>query len=222
MAQYGRRPEARSRACQAPPAGSTACASAVPGAAAAPPTAGAAGGHGEAGVQRQVRHAHPPAGDQDLGAGRLVVLAERGGQVPGVQVPLGTGGTHHAANGHHGVAEAVVRKVPDRAAPGWRRPARRPRTRRCARARSRRPAPQARRVLPGQLAGQALRAGAARHQPGQPADRRVVEVLVVVVGHAAKVARPGRRRATPGTASERSHASSVNWAASSPMTITPA
>jgi hypothetical protein len=44
-------------------------------------------------------------------------------------------------------------------------------------------------VLPGDLAGQRVRGPAGGHQPREPAGRGVVQVLVVVVGHAPQVAR---------------------------------
>src|SRR5215469_7727751 len=164
----------------------------------------AAGGQGDARVQWEVRHARPPAGHQNLGAGRLVVLTERGGQVPGVQVPFGAGGAHHATHGHQGVPEAVVWEIPGSQHPVGIRPRgghERDDVLGPGRVRQRR---KLGRVLPGQLAGQALRAGTSRHQPGQPADRRLVEVLVVVVGHATEVAGQvggpplqARRRAFP-------------------------
>jgi hypothetical protein len=172
-------------------------AGAGPGAAARARSAdgGTARRHLHAGIQREVRHARLPPGGQQFRAGGLVVLAQRGGQVPGVQVPLGTGRAHHAGHGHHGVTEPVVREIPEvhgaaGIGPGGGRE--RDNVLRPGRVRQR---GKLGAVLPGQLAGQALRAGAAGHQPGQPADRRVVEVLVVVVRDAAQVA--GQIRGAP-------------------------
>jgi hypothetical protein len=65
------------------------------------------------------------------------------------------------------------------------------------------------RVLPGQLARQGVGMRSRGHQPSQPAGRRVIEILVVVVGHAAQMAGqvggpPFRawRRGTPGPDAE--------------------
>jgi hypothetical protein len=156
---------------------------------------GAARCHVHACLQWQVRHARPPAGGQQFRAGRLVVLAQRGGQIPGVQVPLGTGGAQHATDGHHDVAEPVVRQIPDAqdtVGVGARGGRERGDVLGPCRVRERRKLGG---VLPGQLAGQALRAGAAGHQPGHPADRRVVEVLVVIVRDAAQM--PGQVGGAP-------------------------
>jgi len=151
--------------------------------------------HVHAGLQRQLRHARLPARGEQFRAGRLVALAQRGGQIPGVQVPLGAGGAHHAADGHHGVAEPVVRQIPDAQGTvgvgprGGRERGDVLRTRRVGERR------KLGGVLPGQLAGQALGARAAGHQPGHPADRGVVEVLVVVVHDAAQM--PGQVGGAP-------------------------
>jgi hypothetical protein len=159
------------------------------------PDGGTARCHVQVGVQRQVRHARPPAGGQQFRAGRLVALAQRGGQIPGVQVPFGAGGAHHAANGHHGVAEPVVRQIPDAqrtVGVGARGGRERGDVVGTCRVRERRKLGG---VLPGQLAGQAFRAAAVGHQPGHPADRRVVEVLVVIVRDAAQM--PGQVGGAP-------------------------
>ena len=112
-----------------------------------------------------------------------------------MQVPFGAGSARHAADGHHGAAEPVVRQIPDAQGTvgvGARGGRERGDVLGTGRVRKRRKLGG---VLPGQLAGQALRAGAAGHQPGHPADRRVVEVLVVVVGDAAQV--PGQVGGAP-------------------------
>jgi hypothetical protein len=110
-------------------------------------------------------------------------------------VPFGAGGAHHAADGHLGVAEPVVRQIPD--AQGTvgvvpRGGRERGDVLGACRVGERRKLGG---VLPGQLAGQALGAGAAGHQPGHPADRGVVEVLVVVVHDTAQM--PGQVGGAP-------------------------
>ena len=141
----------------------------------------------------QLRHARPPRGQDELGVGRAVVLAQRPGQVPGVQVPLGADRARHRAHGDVGLPVAVVRQVPVRRQPtavGQRRLGERLDVLRAGHVRQR---GELGGVLPGQLAGQRVRGRAGGHQPREPADRGVVEVLVVVVGHASQVPREVHR-----------------------------
>jgi hypothetical protein len=136
----------------------------------------------------QLGRATLPGGQHEFGIGRTVVLAERPGQVPGVQMPLGAGRARHRAHGDLGAPIAVVRQVP-----GWRQPA--PvgaggvgERRDVLGSGGVRQRGQLGRVLPGQLAGQRVRGHVGGQQPGEPAGRSVVEILVVVVRHAAQMA----------------------------------
>ena len=140
--------------------------------------------------RRQVRHAGLPAEQQDLRVRRAVVLAQRAGQVPGVQVPLGARRPGHPAHRDQHVAVPVVRQVPDGRQPPRVGPGRAGEGRDVLRPGGIRQRGQFRRVLPGQLAGQGVGVRPGGHQPGQPAGRRIVEVLVVVISHAAQV--PGQ------------------------------
>ena len=101
-----------------------------------------------------------------------------------MQVPFGAGGASHPADGDHRVAVLVMRQVPHsgepvRVVPGrrgergdvlsWRRVSKRG---------------QFGRVLPGQLAAQGVRMSSGGHQPGVPADRSFIKVLVEVISDA--------------------------------------
>ena len=143
----------------------------------------------------QLGQAALPGGQHELGVGRAVALAQRPGQVPGVQVPFGAGRARHRAHGRLGPAVPVVRQVPGRRQPpsvAPRRLGERPDVLVSGRVRQR---GQFGRVLPGQLAGERVGRRAGRHQPGEPAGRGVVEVLVVVIGDAAQV--PGEVHGPP-------------------------
>jgi hypothetical protein len=136
----------------------------------------------------QLRRATLPGGQHELGIGGTVVLAERAGQVPRVQMPLGAGRARHRAHRDLGSAVAMVRQVPGRRQPasvGAGRVGERRDVLGSGRVRQR---GQFGGVLPGQLAGQRVRGHVGGQQPGQPAGRRVVEVLVVVVRHAPQMA----------------------------------
>jgi hypothetical protein len=62
---------------------------------------------------------------------------------------------------------------------------------------------------------------AGRHEPREPADGRVVEILVVVVGDAAQMT--GQVSGTPfGAGVRASQSTGANWAAISETTVTPA
>ena len=157
----------------------------MPGIVATPP--------GERGPQ--LRHAALPRGQHELGVGRTVVLAQRPGQVPGVQVPFGAGRARHRAHGHIGPAVPVMRQVPRRRQPpsvGPRRLGERHDVLVSGRVRE---GGKFGRVLPGQLAGERVGRRVGGHQPGEPASRGIVEVLVVVVGDAAQV--PGEVHGPP-------------------------
>ncbi len=137
----------------------------------------------------QLRRAPLPGGQDELGVGRTVVLAQRPGQVPGVQVPFGTGGARHRAHGDAGPPVAVVRQVPGRRQPpavGQRRLGEGHDVLRSWRVRQR---GKFGGVLPGQFARERVRGRVGRHQPREPAGRGVVEVLVIVIGDAPQVAR---------------------------------
>jgi len=161
------------------------------------------------GRRPQLGQARPPRGQHQLGVGRAVVLPERPGQIPGVQVPLGAGRAGHRRHRDVGAVVPVVGQIPGlRQAPavGPRRLGERLDVLGPGHVGQR---GQLGRVLPGQLAGQGRGGGVGRHQPGEPAVRRVVEVLVIVVGHAPQVAgqvsRPpfgARRRREPGRLGE--------------------
>ena len=103
-------------------------------------------------------------------------------------MPLGAGRARHRAHRDLGSAVAMVRQVPGRrqpAAVGAGRVGERRDVLGSGRVRQR---GQLGRVLPGQLAGQRVRGHVGGQQPGEPARRRVVEVLVVVVRHAPQMA----------------------------------
>ena len=141
----------------------------------------------------QLRHPRPPRGQDELGVGRTVVLAQRPGQVPGVQVPLGAGRARHRAHGDVGPPVPVVRQLPGQRQPAPVGPGRlgeRHDVLRSGRVRQR---GKLRRVLPGQLAGERVGGRVGGHQPGEPAGRSVVKVLVVVVGDAPQVSREVHR-----------------------------
>jgi len=157
----------------------------------------------------QLRRARLPGGQDELRVGRTVVLAQRPGQVPGVQVPFGAGGARHRAHGDVGPLVPMVRQVPALRQP----PAVGPRglceghdVLRSWRVRQR---GKLGGVLPGQLARERVRGRVGRHQPREPAGRGVVEVLVIVVGDAPQVTREirgpplgARRRREPGRVGE--------------------
>jgi len=141
-------------------------------------------------LRPQLRHAAAPRGQHQLGVGRAVVLAQRPGQVPGVQVPFGTDRARHRAHRDLGLPVPVVGQVPGLRQPppvGPRRLGERPDVLGSWRVRQR---GELGGVLPGQLAGERVGGRAGRHQPREPAGRGVVEVLVIVVGYAAQV--PGQ------------------------------
>jgi hypothetical protein len=161
------------------------------------------------GRRPQLGHACPPRGQHQLGVGRTVVLAERAGQVPGVQVPLGAGRARHRRDGDVSLLVPVVRQVPGQRQPpavGSRRLGERLDVLGPGHIRQR---GQLGRVLPGQLAGQGLGGGVGGHQPREPAGRGVVEVLVIVVGDTSQVGGQiggppfgARRRREPGRLGE--------------------
>ena len=137
----------------------------------------------------QLRRARPPRGQHELGVGRAVVLAQRPGQVPGVQVPFGAGRARHRAHHDVGPPVPVVRQVPGQRQPppvGPRRLGERHDVLRPGRVRQR---GELGGVLPGQLAGERVRGRVGGHQPREPAGRGVVEVLVIVIGDAPQVTR---------------------------------
>jgi hypothetical protein len=161
------------------------------------------------GRRPQLGHACPPRGQHQLGVGRTVVLAERAGQVPGVQVPLGAGRARHRRDGDVSLLVPVVRQVPGQRQPpavGPRRLGERLDVLGPGHIGQR---GQLGRVLPGQLAGQGLGGGVGGHQPREPAGRGVVEVLVIVVGDTSQVGGQiggppfgARRRRVPGRLGE--------------------
>jgi hypothetical protein len=142
------------------------------------------------GVRRgpQLRRAALPGGQHELGIGGTVILAQRPGQVPRVQMPLGAGRARHRAHRDLGAPVAVVGQIPGRRQPASVAASRLGERRDVLGAGGVRQRGQLGRVLPGQLAGQRVRGHVGGQQPGQPAGRRVVEVLVVVVRHAPQMA----------------------------------
>ena len=112
-----------------------------------------------------------------------------------MQVPLGGRGPGHAADCDDCVAVLVMGQVPDRAEPGG-IAARRDSERGDVLGRRRvSERGELGRVLAGELAAQRIRVGARRHQSREPADGRLVEVFVQVVGDAAQV--PGELERAP-------------------------
>lgn len=141
----------------------------------------------------QLRGPGPPRGQHEFRIGRTVVLTQRTGQIPGVQVPFPAGQAGHRAHGDLGVAVLVMRQVPGQ----WQPP-----PIRAGGLGERRdvlwPGHVGQRsqfggILPCELAGQRVRGWPGRHQPGQPARRGVIEIFVVIVGHAPQVTRQVNR-----------------------------
>jgi hypothetical protein len=157
----------------------------------------------------QLRRTRPPRGQDQLGVGRAVVLAQRPGQIPGVQVPFGASRTRHRAHGDVGPPVSVVRQVPGRRQAPAVGSCRLGERHDVLRSRHIRQRGKLGGVLPSQLAGERVRGRVGRHQPRQPAGRGIVEVLVVVVGDAPQVTREvhgppltARRRREPGRVGE--------------------
>ena len=157
----------------------------------------------------ELRHAAAPRGQHELGVGRAVVLAQRPGQVPGVQVPFGAGRARHRAHRDVGLPVSVVGQVPGLRQPAPVGPRRLGERHDVLGSRRVRQRGELGGVLPGQHAGERVGGRVGRHQPREPAGRGVVEVLVIVVGDAAQV--PGeiggppfgaRRRREPGRVRE--------------------
>ena len=160
----------------------------------------------------QLRGPGAPRGQHQLGVGGPVVLAQRTGQVPGVQMPLSARHARHLPHRHLSPPVPVVRQFPAHRQPpavGARRLGERGDVLGAGRIGQR---GELGRVLPGELAGQRFRGDAGGHQPGEPAGRGVVEVLRVVISHAAQVARQvdraplgAGRRSEPGHLGELGH-----------------
>ena len=106
-----------------------------------------------------------------------------------MQMPFRASGAQHAAHRHHRLAVAVVGQVPHRLDPPGIGAGRSGERRDVLGSRALGQGRQFCGILPGQLAGQAIRVRAGCHQPGEPACRRLIEVLMQVVGHAAQVTR---------------------------------
>jgi hypothetical protein len=162
-------------------------------------------------LRPQLRHAAAPRGQHELGVGRTVVLAQRPGQVPGVQVPFGAGRARHRAHRDVGPPVPVVGQVPGLRQPPPVGPRRLGERHDVLASRHVRQRGELGGVLPGQRAGERVGRRVRGHQPREPAGWGVVEVLVIVVGDAAQV--PGeiggppfgaRRRREPGRVGEMS------------------
>jgi hypothetical protein len=160
-------------------------------------------------LRPELRHAAAPHGQHELGVGRAVVLAQRPGQIPGVQVPFGAGRARHRAHRDVGLPVSVVGQVPGLRQPASVGPRRFGEGHDVLASRRVRQRGELGGILPGQLAGERVGGRVGRHQPREPAGRGVVEVLVIVVGDAAQV--PGeiggppfgaRRRREPGRVGE--------------------
>ncbi len=135
----------------------------------------------------ELGRAASPRGQHELGIGGTVVLPQRPGQIPRVQVPLGAGRARHRTHRDLGPPVTVVRQVPGQREPPAVGPGGLGERRDVLGAGGIRQRSELGRVLPGQLAGERVRGCVGGQQPGEPAGRSVIEVLVVVVGDAPQV-----------------------------------